>query len=713
MTGTVSRGLAKEQASLRRVATLVARGAPASELFRAVTEEVGRVLSVENVHLLRYECDDTAIVLASFGRNYGVLPAGAQMTLGGRNVTTLVLQTGRSARIDDYDDASGPLAVGAREHGVRSSVAAPIVVEASLWGVMVVGSSEEQPLPADTEARLAGFTELIATAIANAESRAELARLAEEQGALRHVATLVAQGTPQEDVLAAVTEEVARLFPADWTVMCRYLPDDAFTIVASVGSLGRPWPVGGRWPLGGNNAATLVFESGRPVRIENYAGVTGDHIDKAREDGIRSTVATPIIVEGRVWGLIGVATAREASFPADTEARLCAFTELVATAIANGESRAELALLVEQQAALRRVATLVAQGPSPEKVFLAVTDEIGRLLAADMSHMVRYESDDTFTVIARSGARAHFPVGSRWPLGAKNTLTAIILETGRPARVNSYAGFTGPLADEVRAGGVRSSVAAPIIVEGRVWGLVGISSVRDDPPPADTEARLASFTELVATAVANTESRAELTASRRRLVAAADDSRRRIERDLHDGAQQRLVHTVILQKLALRALQNGDANLGELMTEALRHTEEAQFELRELAHGILPAALTRGGLRAGVESLVSRVSLPVSVEVTVERLPAGVEATAYFVISEALTNVVKHAHATGAEVIARVEDGKLRIEVRDDGIGGARGQAGLEGLKDRVSALGGHFELDSPTGGGTRVCALLPAPQPR
>jgi signal transduction histidine kinase len=214
----------------------------------------------------------------------------------------------------------------------------------------------------------------------------------------------------------------------------------------------------------------------------------------------------------------------------------------------------------------------------------------------------------------------------------------------------------------------------------------------------------------VATAIANAESRAELTGSRARIVAAADESRRRIERDLHDGAQQRLVHAVIVLKLALRALANGDSNPGELVAEALRQAEQANSELRELAHGILPAALTRGGLRAGVEALVSRVLLPVSVDVSVERVPAGVEATAYFVISEALTNVIKHAHAGRASVMARVEHGELRVEVRDDGVGGALGAhgTGLEGLQDRVAALDGLLVLDSPPGEGTRVCALLP-----
>src|SRR5207302_1421216 len=205
------------------------------------------------------------------------------------------------------------------------------------------------------------------------------------------------------------------------------------------------------------------------------------------------------------------------------------------------------------------------------------------------------------------------------------------------------------------------AVATPIIVEGRVWGGVFAGSAVMKSLPADLEARLGSFTELVATAVANAESRGALAASSARIVAAADESRRRIERDLHDGAQQRLVHAVIALKLALQALSNGEANADELVAEALRHAEQANVELRELAHGILPAALTRGGLRAGIDGLVSRVSLPVSLDVSVERLPAAVEATAYFIVSEALTNVVKHARAAGARVTARVERGELRV----------------------------------------------------
>jgi signal transduction histidine kinase/uncharacterized protein YoaH (UPF0181 family) len=547
LNGAEPSGLEKEQAALRRVATLVARGVPAGELFNAVAEEVGRLLSAESAHLIRYEPDDSAIALVAFGGTDGTLPAGTRLKLGGKNVTTLVFETGRSARIDDYGDASGPFGLAVRVRGMRSAVATPIVVEAGLWGVIVVGCTEEQPLPPDTEARLGSFTELVATAIANAESHARLARLAEEQAALRRVATLVAAAVTQDEVFAAVINEIGGLFAIEYAYLGRYETDVTLAVVATWGRADERFPVGTRVPIGGSNLGTIVFETGRSGRIDDYS-------DSA----------------------------------------------------------------------------------------------------------------------------------------------------------------SGPLGQFVRGEGVRCAVATPIMVEGRIWGLISVGSIETPTLPANTEDRLGSFTALVATAIANAESRTALAASRARIVAAADDSRRRIERDLHDGAQQRLVHTVVTLKLARRALAHGDANADEFVAEALRHAQEANAELRELAHGILPAALTRGGLRAGVEALVSRVSLPVSVDVPVDRLPAGVEATAYFVVSEALTNVVKHARAARAEVTARVEDGELRIEVCDDGVGGARGDhtTGLGALEDRVSALGGRLVLESPSGEGTCVCAQLPLSGP-
>ena len=324
--------------------------------------------------------------------------------------------------------------------------------------------------------------------------------------------------------------------------------------------------------------------------------------------------------------------------------------------------------------------------------------------------MGRYEPDGSVTTVASwSTTEAAFPTGRRWPTEGTN-VAWMVLQTGQAARLDDFSAATDPIGVAARESGIKSAVGSPIVVEGHLWGVVTATST-EGPLPPGTEARLASFTELVATAIANAESSAEIAASRRRIVAASDDARRRIVRDLHDGAQQRLVHTVITLKLAQQALAKGAENGPLLVQEAIGNAERATHELRELAHGILPSVLTRGGLRAGVGALASRMPVPVEVAIPADRLPAPIEATAYFVVAEALTNVAKHAGAASAAVAARVEDGTLRVEVRDDGVGGARPDgSGLQGLWDRLAALDGRLRIESPAGGGTLVAATIPIP---
>jgi signal transduction histidine kinase len=535
----------------------------------------------------------------------------------------------------------------------------------------------------------------------------DLSALAAEQAALRRVGALVARGVPPEDVSAAVVEEVARLLPVDFADLGRCEPDGTITFLASWGKTRPVFPVGARVRLGGKNVTTLVAQTVSPARIESYADASGPIGAPTRETGVRSAVGTPITVEGQLWGVMAAGWSLEEPMPADTEPRMAQFTDLLETAIANAESRAGLARLAEEQAALRRVATLVARGTRPEEVFAAVANEVGRLLSVDLANVCRYESDGTVTFVASAGERV--PVGSRWPLGEKN-LATLVFETGRPARLDNYADATGPLAEDIREQGVRSAVGTPIVVEGRLWGLMAAGSSQGQPLPPDTEARLASFTELVATAIANAEARTEVAASRARLVAATDDERRRVVRDLHDGAQQRVVLTIITLKLACGALEQDKEAVPALIHEALDYAERANVELRELAHGILPGVLTHGGLPAGVSALASRTPVPVEIDVSVGRLPTAVEATAYFVVAEALTNVAKHAHARHAKVMARIEDGTLAVEVRDDGVGGARPEgSGLVGLADRLVALDGRLRIETADG-GTLVSAAIPLP---
>jgi GAF domain-containing protein len=284
------------------VATLVARGVPPEEVFAAVAEEVGQLLPVDSAILCRYEPDGTLTFVSQWGSGAASFPVGSRWALGEHNVGTLVFQTGHPARVDDLaESSSGALSAGIREAGLRSAVGTPVIVEGHLWGVIFAGSTWEQPLPPDTEARLASFTELVATAIANTDGRASLARLAEEQAALRRVATLVAQATPPEQVFAAVAEEVGGLLEVDYTVLIRSAPEDMITVVGGWTGTGvaLPSPAGSRFEVGGRNVSTLTLRTGRPARLDAYVDVTGSIGNTgAQEWGFRSSVGVPISVEG-------------------------------------------------------------------------------------------------------------------------------------------------------------------------------------------------------------------------------------------------------------------------------------------------------------------------------------------------------------------------------------------------------------------------------
>jgi PAS domain S-box-containing protein len=372
-------------------------------------------------------------------------------------------------------------------------------------------------------------------------------------------------------------------------------------------------------------------------------------------------------------------------------------------------SRDALRALAHEQAALRRVAALVAKGAAPTEVFGAVSVEVARLLGAAQVGLVRYESEQEVSVLAMHGQHPAVPrAGMRLPLEG-DSVTERVLRTGRSARINYGEEGRGAIAEIARRSNVNVTVGAPITVEGRLWGVIPASWEGDTVPPVDAEERLARFAELLDTAVGNADSRDQLTASRARVLTAGDEARRRVVRDLHDGAQQRLVHTILALKLARSAVAEDRERAEALLAEALDHAEQSNAELRELAHGILPSVLTRGGLLAGVDALVSRIDIEVEVDVTSTRLPPEIEASAYFIVAEALTNVVKHSQAGSAQVAATVCDGWLRVEVRDDGVGGADpGSHGLLGVDDRVAALGGRLRIDSPPGAGTVLTAELP-----
>ncbi|GAA0718241.1 DUF4118 domain-containing protein [Dactylosporangium roseum] len=370
-------------------------------------------------------------------------------------------------------------------------------------------------------------------------------------------------------------------------------------------------------------------------------------------------------------------------------------------------SREQATSLAEQQASLRRVATLVARGAPPDEVFDAVIEELGRFLGWDRTALLRYEPDGTATIVAARG----------WLSGVRSfdldgdSVLATVLRTGRAARMNSYEHAVGSIAELIQDMGIRSGVGVPIVVGGRLWGAAIHGSMAPEPMPADTEARMADFTELVATAVANAESHAQLTASRARVVAAADDARRRLERDLHDGAQQRLV-AIALQLRGLEALlPTGLDSLRQQLSETVKSVTCVHQELREISQGLHPAILSEHGLGPAVKALARRSSTPVELMLAIDRrLPERVEIGAYYIVSEALTNAAKHARATVVNVDIEADHANLRLSIRDNGIGGAtpgKG-SGLIGLRDRVETLGGHMEVASPPGHGTALLAELP-----
>ena len=886
--------LANEQAALRRVATLVAGGAPPPELFAAVAEEVGHLLPVGGAtmwrfgatsSMWRFGAEDTVTTLAAWSTGEIAFPAGTRWSTEGHNVPGLVSRTGRPARLDDFSDASGPIGRRAQEVGYRSAVGSPITVQGRLWGVMTAASFAEEPLPVDTEARLASFTELVATAIANAESHDAVARLAEEQAALRRVAMLVAQGVPPAEIFSAVSDEIERLFrlegdPTAVGAVIRIDPGPEFALVGASRSVDAV-PVGLRWGPRDLYASTRVLRTGRSARIDeaDLDAVGGPDADFMHLHGYLSQVASPIVVEGRLWGAVTM-NASEA-LPTDTERRLERFGELVATAIANVEAREAVSRLVDEQAALRRTATLVAVGAAPNVVFDAVISEANELLLADGVSLCRYEPYDEIVVLANCGPGASDVTPGTRITHEGDNVTSLVRRTGEPARLEQYEHAETEMSQILRNLGVHAAVGAPIVVGGLLWGVMlarwsenvsppadteerlarfaqvvdtaianaaareeierladeqvalrrvatlvaqqasaeetfaavaaetagllgaerasvfrfepeemftvmayassddsgmplgtrlaldgdnivvdvwrsGRASRRDDSPRCDrcggraghvilprrrgprsacrswsigghgersssaprtatefapgAEQRLLDFCELVATAIANAESRSELAASRARIVTASDEARRRIERDLHDGAQQRLVSL----GLELRAAaERVPVELTELKSELCQVADglvSALDDLRELSRGIHPAILAEGGLGPALKSLARRSLVPAEVEVGETRFPEHLEVAAYYVVSEALVNAAKHANASVVRVAAVKRGDILHLSIRDDGVGGAdpaKG-SGLIGLRDRVEALGGSIGINSRIGAGTEVVVELP-----
>jgi signal transduction histidine kinase len=545
----------------------------------------------------------------------------------------------------------------------------------------------------------------------------DLRMLAEEQAALKRVAVAVATESAAERVFDVVTEEVARLVGADAANLVCFGPGPGEGLIV------------GKW----SESGVKIPDAGTVVTIERGAALaevvrTGKPVRMAMDDphvpaelhkrlialGVTSLVAAPIVVSGEIWGALVVSVTRDLSFAANVEDRLGQFAGLVAVSVANAQAREELAALAEEQAALSRVAVAVATEERPERLFGVVSEEIGRLFGADSGATVRYGDDEDGAVIVgawqRDGEFGALP-GVPRPLPFEGGAIARVAQTGRTARIDQE---TEPpeLRERMLAAHVSSGVAAPIVVSGRLWGATAISNGGDlGRFPPGVEERLEKFTSLVAVALANAEAREQLRASRARIVQAGDAERRRLERNLHDGAQQRLVALSLRLRVAQSRLAEDPATAAEMIGEASDELTLGLEELRELARGIHPAILTDHGLTPAVEALATRATIPVEVHgLPPERLAEQIEAAAFYVVSEALANVAKYAAASFARVDLTRDDGVLVVEVSDDGVGGADagGGTGLRGLCDRVEALGGRFGVSSERGRGTTVRAELP-----
>jgi signal transduction histidine kinase len=375
----------------------------------------------------------------------------------------------------------------------------------------------------------------------------------------------------------------------------------------------------------------------------------------------------------------------------------------------------ELSRLAEEQAALRRVATLVAGQATAEEIFAAVAHEVASLLYAYRGTVGRYESDGTtMTVMASWTANGGRPLPAGTSIALEgSSVSALVQQSGRPSRLDYYTGPAGPVRPGASPLGASpdSTIGAPILAEGRVWGVILATSPGPQPFAEDSESRLMGFAELVGTAISNALTRAELNASRTRIVTAADESRRRIERNLHDGAQQRLAALAMQLRAAAGNTTAAAEELRDELSQAARTVMAAIADLREIAHGIHPAVLSHGGLRPALRGLVDTMAVPVHLEISIAgRCPEPIEVAAYYAVSELLTNAVKHAQASVIRVAVEQTDGTLRLSIRDDGVGGAdpaRG-SGLIGLRDRVEALGGTITVESPAAAGTSVHVSLP-----
>jgi signal transduction histidine kinase/ketosteroid isomerase-like protein len=538
-----------------------------------------------------------------------------------------------------------------------------------------------------------------------------LIAVAAEQSALRRVTESVARRAPAEQIFELVTDELSQLLAVDLTRTVRFDAHDTVTVLASRGA-SADLPPGTTVSIPAGSLVDEVRRTGHSARIDRYEALPGPVGAILNAESASCAAGGPITVDGRVWGAMIVAFSGRDALPVGVEARVAQFAELVSTAISNVAAHEQLSQLVAEQTALRRVATLVAREHSPEDLFAGVARELGGLLDVDAAAILRYGPDASATPVAEwSNGSVAIELGVRLPLDGDN-LASEVLRTGTAQRKEDYRVAAGEIASTVRRQGIRSAVASPIVVDGEIWGVIAVLSRASEPLPPSTESRLAEFSQQAAMAVANANSRAELERSRARIVRAADDARRGFERDLHDGAQQRLVSLAMELSAAESRLPDDLEEAHRVLADARATVRDVLDDLRELSRGLHPTALSEGGLAAALRSLSRRSAVPVALQLDpdVERLPETVEVAAYYTVSEALANSAKHAGATCVNVRMSQSNGGVQLTIADDGSGGAdpANGSGLTGIADRLEAIGGKLRIHSPTGIGTTLSVRLP-----
>jgi signal transduction histidine kinase len=531
----------------------------------------------------------------------------------------------------------------------------------------------------------------------------ELEQVADEQAALRRIATLVAAGTTEADLAAAVSFEIGGLFGAQSAAVVRW-DGDTIRVVGRWRADSTPPPAGDVLSFGGDTLAARVVQTGAPARIDSAADLKTEFArQRWAELGYEASIGAPIMVDQKVWGVVSASRVEPGDlFAEGDEARLSDFSALVAQAIANAEARRETAALVAEQTLLRQIATLVAGGRPSTEVFDAVMSGAAALFDAETVTLIQWQGVlDEVAVLAAWSAAEPVAAGSLYhPDQGGPSLR--VLETGAVCQGAESSPERGPVA----------VIAAPVIAKGSLFGGLTASRAASDPFPAGAEVRLRSFADLTGQSISNEHAQTELRASRLRIVQTADEARRRLERNLHDGAQQRLVSVSLALRLIEQMLVSEKSTAHGVLREAAQELGEAMRELRELARGLHPALLNERGLAPALESVSARAPFPVDITGVPEdrRLPLPVEAAIYYVISESLANAARHAAASSARVTMSCHSDQVTLEIADDGVGGASLEAGsgLRGLVDRVEALGGELVVSSPHGAGTLVRAELP-----